>query len=64
MKLMEMHKPLEMRKMPIGNVNQAKDQALQNINNADTNGNVTSAKNTGVNAIEQLTVTPVKTKRH
>lgn len=44
----------------IGNVNQAKDQALQNINNADTNGNVTSAKNTGVNAIEQLTVTPVK----
>ena len=28
----------------IGNVNQAKDQALQNINNADTNGNVTSAK--------------------
>ncbi|MDI9230438.1 DUF1542 domain-containing protein [Staphylococcus caprae] len=46
----------------IGNVNQAKDQALQNINNADTNDNVTSAKNTGVNAIEQLTVTPVKNK--
>lgn len=51
------------RNIALNNVNQAKTQALQNIQNANTNNDVTNAKDAAINTINQLSVNPVKRKQ-
>ncbi|MCC3754475.1 SasC/FmtB family protein [Staphylococcus capitis] len=48
------------RNAALNNVNQAKTQALQSIQNANTNNDVTNAKDNAINTINQLSVNPVK----
>lgn len=50
----------EEKNSAITNVNQAKEQALQSIDNSDTNINVSMAENNGLSTLEQLILTPVK----
>ncbi|MCM3497772.1 SasC/FmtB family protein [Staphylococcus capitis] len=51
------------RNIALNNVNQAKTQALQNFQNANTNNDVTNAKDAAINTINQLSVNPVKRKQ-
>lgn len=48
------------RNTALNNVNQAKTQALQSIQNANTNNDVINAKDTAINSINQVTVNPIK----
>ena len=41
-------------------VNRTKDEAIQNINTAQGNDDVTEAQNNGTNTIQQVPLTPVK----
>ena len=41
-------------------INRSKDEAIQNINTAQGNDDVTEAQNNGTNTIQQVPLTPVK----
>lgn len=51
---------LDERNDAIALVNRSKDEAIQNINTAQGNDDVTEAQNNGTNTIQQVPLTPVK----
>ena len=51
---------LDERNDAITLVNRSKDEAIQNINTAQGNDDVTEAQNNGTNTIQQVPLTPVK----